>query len=332
MTAIALRYDLRIAPFARTTHAEAYQTCLEQVAWAEANGAADIVVLSEHHGAEDGFCPSPFTLAAAVAARTTRLPVMIAAVLVPLHDPVRLAEQAVICDLISGGRVSFVAGIGYRDEEFAMAGVDRRQRARLLEEYLEVMRAAWTGEPFEWRGRTIHVTPKPFSTPHPPVLIGGAVEASARRAARLRLPFMPSVNDPALQDAYNDECAKAGYAEGFCILPNAAGFVHVTDDPDKAWDALGRYLWYDADTYRSWQEEGGRSQVKTDAADIDALRAEGIYRIVTPDECIALATELGPTGTLTLHPLCQGMPVEMGWESLELFARAVLPRLRPRVD
>lgn len=330
MTAIALRYDLRRAPFAETTHAELYRTCLEQVAWAEANRAADITVLSEHHGAEDGFCPSPFTLAAAVAARTTTMPVMIAAVLVPLHDPVRLAEQAVVCDLISGGRVSFVAGIGYRDEEFAMAGVDKRKRGALTEEFVAVMRKAWTGEPFEWDGRTIRVTPTPHSQPHPPVLIGGAVEASARRAARLHLPFMPAVNDPALQAAYEDECGKAGFTTGFCLLPNAAGFVHVTEDPDKTWEQIGRYAWYDADTYRSWQEPGGRSQVKTEAGDIEALRREGIYRIVTPDECIALAEEMGPTGTITLHPLLQGMPVELGWASLELFKAEVLPRLRPQ--
>lgn len=330
MTAIALRYDLRIAPFAETTHADAYKACLDQVAWAEQHNTADIVVLSEHHGVEDGFCPSPFTLAAAVGARTERLPIMIAAVLVPVHDPVRLAEQAVVCDLLTRGRVSFVAGIGYRQEEFDMAGVDRRRRATMLEEYVEVMRKAWTGEPFEWEGRTIRVTPTPFSKPHPPVMIGGGVEAAARRAARMRLPFMAAINDPALQTAYDEEAATVGFVGGFCLLPNAAGFVHVTEDPDKAWETIGRFAWYDADTYRSWQQGGSRSQVATTAADADALRAEGIYRVVTPEQCLALAEEMGPTGTLTLHPLLCGMPVEMGWSSLELFRDAVLPKLRPQ--
>ena len=328
MTAIAMRYDLRVAPFAKTTHAEAYQTCLEQIRWAEEHNAADIVVLSEHHGVEDGFCPSPFTLAAAVAGATTRLPITIAAVLVPLHDPVRLAEQVAICDLVSGGRVSFVAGIGYRQQEFDMAGVATKDRARLLEEYLDVMKQAWTGEEFTWRDRTIRVTPRPVSEPHPGIMIGGGVEAAARRAARLNLPFMPAINDPALEAAYNDECEKVGY-QGFCLMPNAAGFVHVTDDPDAAWERIKEFAWYDADTYRSWQGGGSRSQVKTNATDADALREEGIYRVVTPDQCLELAEELGPTGTITLHPLMCGMPVEMGWESLRLFASDVLPRLRP---
>lgn len=327
MTAIALRYDMRVAPFATTTHAEAYKACLDQVAWAEDANAADIVVLSEHHGVDDGFCPSPFTLAAAVAGRTSRIPITIAAVLVPLHDPVRLAEQVVICDLVSGGRVSFVAGIGYRQEEFDMAGVDRSKRGAMLEEYIDVMRKAWTGEEFTWNGRTIRVTPTPSAQPG--IMIGGGVEAAARRAARMRLPFMPAINDPALQAAYDDEAAKVGY-EGFCLMPNAAGFVHVTTDPDKAWEVIGDYAWYDADTYRAWQQRGSRSQVATSADDLEALKREGIYRVVTPDECLALAEELGPTGTITLHPLMCGMPVEMGWESLELFKAEVLPRLRPQ--
>ena len=113
------------------------------------------------------------------------------------------------------------------------------------------------------------------------------------------------------------------------MLPHGPGFVHVTEDPEKAWAELGDYAWYDAETYRSWQTPGTRSQVASKAADIEELKKEGIYRIVTPDECVAMAEELGPAGALVLHPLLCGMPVELGWESLELFASKVLPRIRP---
>ena len=61
MTTIALRYDLRSAPFAATKHPELYQACLDQVAWADANGVGDVVVLSEHHAMEDGFIPAPLS-------------------------------------------------------------------------------------------------------------------------------------------------------------------------------------------------------------------------------------------------------------------------------
>src|SRR5437879_6529475 len=146
MLSIALRYDLRVPPFAATTHAEQYAACLEQCAFADEHGL-DFVVLSEHHGVEDGFLPAPVTLAAAVAGRTRKILINIAAILVPLHDPVRLAEELAVAQLASGGRVGFVAGVGYRREEFEMAGGDPKTRGRLLEECVGVLRQAWPGEP-----------------------------------------------------------------------------------------------------------------------------------------------------------------------------------------
>jgi len=322
---IALRYDLRSPEWAATPHAEMYKVCIEQCAWADEHGVADIVSLSEHHGIDDGYLPAPLAMAAAIAGATERLPITIAAALLPLHDPVRLAEEIAVIALASGGRLSFVAGAGYKRSEFEMAGVTYKDRGAMLEEYVDVMRKAWTGEPFEWRGRTVVVRPVP---PMPPLIMGGGSgPKAARRAARMHLPFFPGVGDPALKDAYEDECAKIGFTNGFCLLPKGPGFILVTEDPEAAWKEVARYAWYDADTYRSWQE-GTRAEVLTSAPDVDALRTEGIYRVVTPDECVALAEELSPGGAIVLHPLLCGMPAELGWESLRLFKDKVLPRIR----
>src|SRR5690349_18505509 len=206
MAMLGLRYDLRAPSWGSATHAELYATCLDQARWGDERGI-DFVVLSEHHGADDGYIPAPVTMAAAVAGRTRRIGINIAAILVPLHDPVRLAEQLAVLDLASGSRVSFVVGLGYRHEEFAMAGVDRRERGALLDEYVDVLRKAWTGEPFEWRGRTVRVTPRPQSPP--PILVGGSTAGAARRAARLRAGFFPAVGDPRLAELYEAECARA---------------------------------------------------------------------------------------------------------------------------
>lgn len=329
MVTIAARYDLRVPEWGATAAPDVYAACLEQAVWLESNKAADIVALSEHHGMEDGWMPSPFTMAAAIAARTSRIPISITAAIVPLHDPVRLAEQIAVADLISRGRITFVAGIGYAEHEFEMAGVDRKKRGKLIEEYLDVMRRAWTGEPFEWRGRTIVVRPVPYTKPHPLMMVGGGSEPAARRAGRMHLPFLASIYDPALLEAYQDEAAKSGYAHPMGILPKGPGFVHVTEDPEKTWAELGRYVQYDADTYRAMQNRGSRSGVVSHATDLDGIKSEGVYRIVTPDECVALAAELEPMGTIVLNPLLCGMPAALGWESLELFRDKVLPRLRP---
>ncbi len=323
MTFVGIRYDLRAPAFAAVTHAELYAACLAQCAWADAQGL-DLAVLSEHHGVDDGYLPAPLTLAAAIAGCTRRIHINIAAVLVPLHDPVRLAEQLAILDLISGSRVGFVAGLGYRPEEFTMAGVDRRERGQLLEEYVDVMRKAWTGEPFEWRGRMVRVTPKPAAPPM--LLVGGSTEAAARRAARLRAGFFPAIGDRRLADLYEAECARLGFT-GFVSLPGGPGFVHVSEDPERDWARIAPHALYDAQTYASWQTPGQRSEMHVEARDADALRRSGVYRVVTPEECVALAAE---TGRIILHPLMGGMPPALGWQGLELFAAKVLPRLRAR--
>jgi alkanesulfonate monooxygenase SsuD/methylene tetrahydromethanopterin reductase-like flavin-dependent oxidoreductase (luciferase family) len=319
---IGIRFDLRVPPFATTTHAEMYKACLDQCAWADEHGF-DIVVLSEHHGVEDGYMPSPVTLAAAIAGRTKRIQINIAAVLVPLHDPVRFAEQVATVELVSGGRLSFVGGLGYRHEEFEMAGVDRKQRGKLLEEYVDVMRKAWTGEPFTWRGRTVRVTPTPASPPT--IMLGGSTEKAARRAARLRSGFFPSIGDPRLADAYNEECAQVGFKHGFVSLPGGPGFVHVSENPDADWQRIAPHALYDAQTYASWQTPGQRSQVHVDAHSEEDVRRSGVYQVLTPDQCVALAKE---HGRVLLHPLMGGIPPELGWQSLELFGSKVLPRLR----
>ena len=321
MAMIGIRFDLRVPPFATSTHAGLYRACLDMCGFADEAGF-DVAVLSEHHGVDDGYLPAPVTLAAAIAGRTRRIQINIAAVLVPLHDPVRLAEQLAVVSLASGGRLSLVAGLGYRHEEFEMAGVDRRRRGEIFEESIEVLRRAWTGEPFEWRGRRIRVTPKPEAPPM--ILVGGSTAKAARRAARLRCGFFPAIGDPRLAAVYDEECRRVGFEGGLAMLPGGPGFVHVSDDPERDWERIGPHALYDAQTYAAWQPPGQRSSVHVEARTIDDLRASGVYRVVTPDECVDLARR---EGRIVLHPLMGGLSPEIGWEGLRRFRERVLPRL-----
>ena len=141
---------------------------------------------------------------------TRRIAVTVSAVIGPLHDPLRLAEDIAVLDLLSGGRLVTVAGIGYRPEEYAQFDVDWKRRGRLQDEVLETLLKAWTGEEFEYRGRTVRVTPRPFSDPHPLLLVGGSSKAAARRAARLGLPFFPSAHLPELEAYYKERLAEYG--------------------------------------------------------------------------------------------------------------------------
>src|SRR5437764_10452970 len=164
MIRFVARYDLRRPPFASTPRDALCAAALDQAAYCDAHGF-DTLVLSEHHGVADGYLPSPLVAAAAMAARTSRIRITIAALLVPLHDPLRLAEDTAVLDHLSGGRVGYVFGLGYRPEEYAMFDRAWKGRGQAIERAIEALLQAWTGEPFQYQGRTVRVTPPPSTTP-----------------------------------------------------------------------------------------------------------------------------------------------------------------------
>ncbi|MFD7815166.1 LLM class flavin-dependent oxidoreductase [Streptomyces sp. NPDC059785] len=299
-----------------------YRAAVEMAAYADERGISTVQT-EEHHGVADNWLPSPFTFAGAVLGATKNIAVTVSAVIGPLHDPLRLAEDIAVLDLLSGGRLVTVAGIGYRPEEYALFGVDWHRRGRLQDELLETLLKAWTGEEFTYRGRTARVTPRPYSDPHPLLLVGGSSKAAARRAARLGLPFFPSAHLPDLEAYYKERLTEYG-TEGWTMMPAAeTPLLHLSEDPDRSWERYGEHLLHEARTYASWQSGDIRSAVRSAARTVDELRAEGVYRILTPDDCLGQGLDHH-----VLHPLAGGMPVDEGWRGLKLYCEAVLPRFR----
>jgi len=328
MAFLSMRQDFRAPAFAPESSKEIYAAALDQFVWADEQGF-DSLVLSEHHGVIDGWMPAPLTMAAAVLARTSRARVMISASILPLHDPIRVAEQIAVLDNAFPDRLWIVFGAGYRTEEFAMAGLEHAERGRMLEEQVEVVLEALSGEPFEWRGREVCVTPKPVTDPRRMIFAGGGVAAAARRAARLRLSMFAMNADAAIREAYADEAAKVGFTGGFVLQPVGPTFVHVAEDPEKAWAEIGEYVLYEAQTYASFQTPGQHSTPGVHAETVDDLKASPQYVVGTPDEVLARLREVPPQGGITFHPLAGGLPSKVAWSSLELFAAEVLPHLRP---
>jgi len=324
-----LRFDMRLPPDGSSSPQELYATALEMAAWAEAHGCAGVQV-SEHHASPDGYLPAPLLLASAMAARTRSLPIQVAALLVPLHDPIELAEQMAVLDILSQGRVSYICGLGYRPEEYAMFGRSLRGRGRRMEESLETLRKAWTGEPFQFRGRRVCVTPRPQTPGGPPLLLGGNSPAAVRRAARLGLGMITQGGDPSLAELYREACAEAGREPGLFVNPPPGSVLSafVAEDVEQAWAELGPYLLHDARCYARWLAAGSGSATLSRADSVAALRAEGgSYRIFTPEEA---AEQIRRSGFLALQPLCGGLPPKLAWRSLELLAERVLPELPRR--
>lgn len=161
----------------------------EQADACEASGF-DGFFFTEHHQQEDGYLPNPLLLAGLVGARTKRIKVGTCVLLLPLYHPVRLAEDIAQVDQATGGRLVIGAGIGYQDHDFGAFGVPVSQRARRSEEGIEIMRKAWSGEPFSYPSRyhtieNVRVTPRPKQQGGPPLWMAAWSEPGVDRAARM---------------------------------------------------------------------------------------------------------------------------------------------------
>ena len=155
----------------------------------------DSCFFGEHHQDKDGFLPSPLIVATAVAARTRTLRVGTSVLLLPLHHPVHVAEDVITLDLVSKGRVVLGVGIGYQPADFNVFAVPMEDRLARFEESVEILRLAWAGETFSFRGKhytldDVRITPRPYQKNGPPLWIGASVPAAARRAGRIADGFV----------------------------------------------------------------------------------------------------------------------------------------------
>ena len=306
--------------------ARRYQTALDMAEYADSKGFA-MVNVEEHHCADNGWLPSPLTMAAAIAARTEHCGIGIMALLVPLYDPVRLAEDLAVIDLLSNGRLNFIAGMGYRETEFHAMDKPYASRGAWMDHVLETLLAAWGDAPFEYKGRLINVTPKPLQRPHPLFMVGGMSKPAARRAARRGLPFAPPIASPELEALYYEEMKRHGHEGGYVYTPPADfSVLFIDDNPEAAWGELGSCFLAEAVEYSSWKEEGLQRPLEFESSSVEALRAEKRYEIITPAECIA-RHRANPDFFSTIHPLVGGMPLERAWNCLRLYAEQVLPVL-----
>ena len=149
----------------------------------------DDVWLSEHHFIADGYTPSMLALAAAIAARTSRIEIGTSVLLLPLHDPLRVAEDAATVDVASGGRLQLGLAVGYRKGEFTGFGIPAKERAARMDEALPILRRLFAGERVTTTGKfyrysDVELTPLPVQRA-PKLWIGGFSEPAVRRAARL---------------------------------------------------------------------------------------------------------------------------------------------------
>jgi len=260
-------------------------------------------------------------MASAAAARTRNIAIVLGAVILPFHDPVKVAEQIAVGDLISGGRMYTVLAGGYSPTEFAAFRVTLKDRARLMEEGFDLILRALSGERFMDKGREVFVRPLPSRPPREIVYAGGGTPASAKRAARFGLSMWP-MNDSIIGD-YEAECERLGKEAGRFI--RGVTSVYVTDDPERGWQEIGPHLLHYMRSYAAWSSSADTSASPLHGMDsLEKIRAAGLVRVVTADE----AVEIGRTRAIGLQPLIGGLHPDLGWKSLQMFVDKVLPRIK----
>jgi alkanesulfonate monooxygenase SsuD/methylene tetrahydromethanopterin reductase-like flavin-dependent oxidoreductase (luciferase family) len=297
-----------------------YEAALEMIAYADRHGI-DKVDFQEHHQSDDGYLPTPFLMGVAAGARSSRIAIVLGAVLLPLHDPVQVAEQIAVGDLICGGRLRVVLGAGYNPAEFAAFGVSLTDRARRMDEGLEIILRALSGERFTHDGRPVFVRPLPARPVSEVVYVGGGVPASARRAARLGLGMWPM--NPAITPIYIEECRRLGREPG--PIMGMATAVHVTRDPDKGWAEIGPHLLHLARSKASWSTDEASSSSPWHGIDsLEQLKERGMYDVLTPEQTV----ELAKTRPICVQPLMGGLHPDIGWPCLELFANECVPKIK----
>lgn len=229
-----LTFSLSMVPFCDPDDRVPYRRTFELCELAEELGF-DTVMVGHHHFLE-GQISDPFTLLAAIAARTERLRVATAIFLLPLHHPLQVAERVATLDQLSGGRVSLGVGSGWNPAEYQAFGSSLRERGARMDESLTLLRRLWTERDVEgtgrfWRFAPLTVHPRPVQAPFPPLWVAGNAPAALDRAARLGTHWLC---DP-VQTEDEVACRRAAY--------EAACARHGTT---PAW-LLRRYVWIGRD-------------------------------------------------------------------------------------
>jgi alkanesulfonate monooxygenase SsuD/methylene tetrahydromethanopterin reductase-like flavin-dependent oxidoreductase (luciferase family) len=310
----------------RQPWAEVYEETLSLATNAEELGF-ESVWLSEHHLTEDGYLPSLFPALAAIAARTSRVRLGTAMLLASLIHPLRLAEDAAVTDLLSGGRLELGLAPGYREKEFEALGVDRGQRGDRTEEAVEILRRAWDGKSFSYTGKhhtvdDVVVTPVPDR--HPPMLIGGGSNAAARRAGRHGLRFLPDLGTPPeVLGLYRRTLAEHGHDPArFGVTAIVTPGVYVCEDAEEGWREVREHYWYLLNTFQEWFGNPGLPSVDDVPRELFLVGppdvvADGLRDRVKP---------LGDVERVIFFGRAPGLPADAARRSLRLFAEHVLPR------
>lgn len=324
---------------------ELYARWLEQIDAAENLGFDSLWVTEHHFRYFGGMMPSPSVLLAAAAQRTKKMRLGAAVSILPMHNPLRVAEEFAMVDLLSNGRVNFGAGRGMHPTEYTVLGADWNTAQLRLPEALDVVIRAWTGGEFEWSGQhysfpKLSVYPKPLQKPHPPIYVTAnkdpeSFQMVGRRGHHLMtLPWIATneIQRPRIEQ-YWSALREGGHTvqdkDIFVMYPC---YVGASDTEARA-GALEPWSRWRGFALSALNLEPGSEAYRRVFAhlDYDAIVKDSRGIFGAPESCARMieriievvgATHIG----LTFH--FGGLSQDKVLKSMERFARLVRPTLR----
>jgi probable F420-dependent oxidoreductase len=344
-----MKFSLSLPVFRDASHRDPFWESFELARIAEEAGF-DTVTIGHHH-----FMPGnqsdPLTFMMAIAARTSTLRVGTGIFQLPIHDPLRVAEQVATIDQLSGGRVSLGVGSGWWPLEYSAHGSNFRQRGARMEEALKILKLVWTEENTSFAGRfyrfdqlTMH--PRPVQRPHPPLWVAGVADVAVERAARLADawlwgPVQSMSKGQSCLSVYRKACAELGKPDDW-ILRRYAWIAPTRREVED--DVLPGYV---DGLMEHWRESVEDDDEKALFARIDAGEATSAKDIArdrllwgAPDDFIQqIERYRAATGCTHVHTAFgAGLPgnsserssygsFEQHAEMLRLFGREVIPAL-----
>ena len=255
---VGLLFSFRNPVFNRVEWTQTYKAELDLAVAAEGMGY-DHVWLSEHHFVDDGYSPALLPIAAAIAARTTSIRIGTYVLLLPLHNPVRIAEDVATVDVISGGRFDLGMGLGYRPGEFSGMGVPSSERAARFQEALPFIQRLLAGETASLEGRfntfeEVRITPPPVQQPFP-IWVGARGDKALDRAARLGC-HLASIGAIGHREKYLDALDRHGRKEADHHVGQLM-VCYVAESNEQAWEDCAEPLHHTVREYQAWAEESG---------------------------------------------------------------------------
>lgn len=336
-----LIFAFQVVPGDGTPLHQPYRDMLDHLPLAEELGYVSAYVGS-HHVQPDGWCPSPLLALSAAAAVTRRMRLVTGVLLLPLYAPVKLAEDLLVLDNISGGRVTLGVAPGYAAEEFETHGIPREERNTRFEEALDLLELALTGEEFSFDGRfykvpTTRLSPAPIQRPHPPLWYGVSGPKALRRAARRGSVLVPSPRHTIDELKEHFGIYDAAAAEFGFDVPERPVIreVFIADTMEEAERIAApgvEYLF--RELYAAKSAEGQR-QLRTDDGQVITDKNQAMFGslrnrfiIGDPDYAIQeiqrVKDELGATEVVCwMHT--PGVSGEQAERSMRLFAEQVMP-------